>query len=138
MALRWQMLLTAKSIDEARHSLLMSAYVKIPLQAHFANKDDWCTPQVVDAFEKGMKAAGKSLATQAFTDLVQPLNRLKEEADNQGGFGWGKVTPRGSPSPIRRAARRWTSARTCRPICRISVWPDRGRSRWAKCRRRGS
>ena len=37
------------------------ADVKIPLQAHFANKDDWCTPQVVDAFEKGMKAAGKSL-----------------------------------------------------------------------------
>ena len=28
------------------------ADVKIPLQAHFANKDDWCTPQLVDAFEK--------------------------------------------------------------------------------------
>src|SRR3979411_418354 len=37
------------------------ADIKIPLQAHFANKDDWCTPQAVDAFEKGMKAAGKSL-----------------------------------------------------------------------------
>ena len=37
------------------------ADVKIPLQAHFANKDDWCTPQAVDAFEKAMKAAGKSL-----------------------------------------------------------------------------
>src|ERR1700751_747513 len=37
------------------------ADVKIPLQAHFASKDDWCTPQLVDAFEKGMKAAGKSL-----------------------------------------------------------------------------
>jgi carboxymethylenebutenolidase len=35
--------------------------VRIPLQAHFANKDDWCTPQAVDAFEKRMKAAGKSL-----------------------------------------------------------------------------
>jgi len=35
--------------------------VKIPLQAHFANKDDWCTPQAVDAFEKAMKEAGKSL-----------------------------------------------------------------------------
>ena len=29
------------------------ADVKIPLQAHFANKDDWCTPQLVDGFEKG-------------------------------------------------------------------------------------
>jgi carboxymethylenebutenolidase len=33
--------------------------VKIPLQGHFANKDDWCTPQLVDAFEKDLKAAGK-------------------------------------------------------------------------------
>jgi carboxymethylenebutenolidase len=37
------------------------ADVKIPLQGHFATKDDWCTPQLVDAFEKGMKEAGKSL-----------------------------------------------------------------------------
>jgi carboxymethylenebutenolidase len=35
--------------------------VRIPLQAHFANKDDWCTPQAVDNFEKRMKAAGNSL-----------------------------------------------------------------------------
>ncbi len=34
--------------------------VKIPLQGHFANKDDWCTPQVVDEFEGKLKAAGKS------------------------------------------------------------------------------
>lgn len=34
--------------------------VKIPLQGHFANKDDWCTPQVVDGFEAGLKAAGKT------------------------------------------------------------------------------
>ncbi|ETR76841.1 carboxymethylenebutenolidase [Afipia sp. P52-10] len=34
--------------------------VKIPLQGHFANRDDWCTPQVVDAFEAGLKAAGKT------------------------------------------------------------------------------
>ena len=37
------------------------ADVKIPLQAHFANKDDWCTPKLVNGFEKAMKAAGKSL-----------------------------------------------------------------------------
>ena len=29
------------------------ADVKIPLQAHFANKDDWCTPQLVDALREG-------------------------------------------------------------------------------------
>lgn len=36
------------------------ADVKIPLQGHFANRDDWCTPQVVNGFEEGLKAAGKS------------------------------------------------------------------------------
>src|ERR1700677_3942655 len=35
------------------------ADVKIPLQGHFADRDDWCTPQVVDAFEKGLAAAGR-------------------------------------------------------------------------------
>jgi carboxymethylenebutenolidase len=36
------------------------ADVNIPLQGHFASKDDWCTPDVVDGFEKGLKAAGKN------------------------------------------------------------------------------
>ncbi|HWW48043.1 MAG TPA: dienelactone hydrolase family protein [Xanthobacteraceae bacterium] len=35
------------------------ADIQIPLQGHFANRDDWCTPQVVDEFEQGLKAAGK-------------------------------------------------------------------------------
>ncbi len=38
------------------------ADVKIPLQGHFANRDDWCTPKAVDGFEAGLKAAGKSAA----------------------------------------------------------------------------
>jgi carboxymethylenebutenolidase len=37
-----------------------AADVKIPLQGHFANRDDWCTPQVVNSFEEGLKAAGKA------------------------------------------------------------------------------
>ena len=37
------------------------ADVRIPLQAHFASKDDWCTPATVDTWEKAMQAAGKSL-----------------------------------------------------------------------------
>ena len=36
------------------------ADVKVPLQGHFANDDDWCTPGVVDAFEAGLKKAGKA------------------------------------------------------------------------------
>jgi carboxymethylenebutenolidase len=38
------------------------ADIKIPLQGHFANKDDWCTPQLVDNFEKGLKQASKDVA----------------------------------------------------------------------------
>jgi len=34
--------------------------VKVPLQGHFANSDDWVTPAAVNAFEKGLQAAGKS------------------------------------------------------------------------------
>ena len=36
------------------------ADVKVPLQGHFANRDDWVSPAAADAFEKGLKAAGKS------------------------------------------------------------------------------
>ena len=35
------------------------ADIKVPLQAHFANRDDWCTPEAVDKFEAGLKAAAK-------------------------------------------------------------------------------
>jgi carboxymethylenebutenolidase len=34
------------------------AKIKVPIQGHFANKDDWCTPQVVDEFEKAMTRSG--------------------------------------------------------------------------------
>ena len=34
------------------------AQIRVPFQAHFANLDDWCTPQAVDALEKSMLAAG--------------------------------------------------------------------------------
>ena len=31
--------------------------IKVPLQGHFANDDDWCTPKAVDEFEAALKAA---------------------------------------------------------------------------------
>jgi carboxymethylenebutenolidase len=37
-----------------------AADVKVPLQGHFANRDDWCTPAAVDKFEADLKAAGKA------------------------------------------------------------------------------
>jgi carboxymethylenebutenolidase len=32
--------------------------IRVPLQGHFANKDDWCTPAEVGALEKALKEAG--------------------------------------------------------------------------------
>jgi carboxymethylenebutenolidase len=37
------------------------ADLKVPLQAHFADRDDWCTPKAVAAFEAGVKEAGKDV-----------------------------------------------------------------------------
>ncbi|MCX7360302.1 MAG: dienelactone hydrolase family protein [Alphaproteobacteria bacterium] len=34
------------------------AKIKVPVQGHFANKDDWCTPQAVNDFEAAMKGGG--------------------------------------------------------------------------------
>lgn len=34
------------------------ANIRIPFQAHFANQDDWCTPQAANALEQAMRAAG--------------------------------------------------------------------------------
>jgi carboxymethylenebutenolidase len=34
--------------------------VKIPLQGHFALKDTWILPEMVDGFEAGLKATGKT------------------------------------------------------------------------------
>ena len=36
------------------------ADIRIFIQAHFANVDDWCTPEAVNDFEAALKSAGKS------------------------------------------------------------------------------
>jgi carboxymethylenebutenolidase len=36
------------------------AKIRVPLQAHFANKDGWCTPQAADELDKAMRAAGQT------------------------------------------------------------------------------
>ena len=34
------------------------AHIAVPLQCHFANQDDWCTPAAVDTFEATVTKAG--------------------------------------------------------------------------------
>lgn len=54
------------------------ADVRVPLQAHFANQDGWCTPAAVDAFEAALTAAGRSCelyrydADHAFVNQQRP------------------------------------------------------------------
>jgi carboxymethylenebutenolidase len=70
------------------------ADVKIPLQGHFANKDDWCTPKVVDDFEKGLVAAGRSAeffrydADHAFVNEQRMSDHDREAAEQ----AWGRAT----------------------------------------------
>jgi carboxymethylenebutenolidase len=70
------------------------ADVKIPLQGHFASRDDWCTPAVVDAFEKGLKEAGKTAeffryeADHAFVNEQRAAVHDREAAE----LAWGRAT----------------------------------------------
>ncbi|WP_371421750.1 dienelactone hydrolase family protein [Tardiphaga sp.] len=70
------------------------ADVQVPLQGHFANRDDWCTPAVVDAFEAGLKAAGKSAeffrydADHAFVNEQRVSVHDREAAE----LAWGRAT----------------------------------------------
>lgn len=70
------------------------ADVKIPLQGHFANKDDWCTPAAVDAFEKAMKTAGKDFeafrydADHAFVNEERAAVHDRQAAE----LAWGRAT----------------------------------------------
>lgn len=70
------------------------AEVRVPLQAHFANRDDWCTPQLVDAFEAALKAAGKAAeifrydADHAFVNEQRAAVHDRAAAE----LAWGRAT----------------------------------------------
>jgi carboxymethylenebutenolidase len=55
------------------------ADVKVPLQGHFANSDDWCTPAVVDAFEAGLKKAGKPAEIHRYDASHAFMNEQRQE-----------------------------------------------------------
>ena len=54
------------------------AEVRVPLQAHFANQDGWCTPAAANAFEAALTAAHKTYeiyrydADHAFVNQQRP------------------------------------------------------------------
>ena len=69
------------------------ADVKIPLQGHFASKDDYVTPAFADAFEQGLKAAGKTYeffrydADHAFANEQRMAVHDREAAE----LAWGRA-----------------------------------------------
>ena len=70
------------------------ADIKIPLQAHFANTDDWCTPALVDGFEKAMKAAGKSLELFRYDAEHAFVNEQRQSVHDRAAaeLAWGRAT----------------------------------------------
>src|SRR5712664_1587026 len=70
------------------------ADVKIPLQAHFASKDDWCTPELVDGFEKAMKAAGKSLELYRYDAEHAFVNEQRQTVHDRKAaeLAWDRAT----------------------------------------------
>ena len=60
-------------------SVAKPADVKVPLQGHFANTDDWCTKDVVDAFEAGLRAAGKDAVIFRYDASHAFMNEQRQE-----------------------------------------------------------
>jgi carboxymethylenebutenolidase len=57
------------------------ADINIPVQGHFANSDDHITPTRVDAFEKAMKAAGKSIEVYRYDASHAFMNEQRSVHD---------------------------------------------------------
>ncbi len=56
--------------------------VRVPFQGHFASQDDWCTPAMVDAFEKELKAAAKTFEIYRYTGQHAFMNSERKEVYN--------------------------------------------------------
>jgi carboxymethylenebutenolidase len=74
-------------------SVARPADVKVPLQGHFANDDDWCTPAVVDAFEAGLKGANKTYELFRYDAGHAFMNEQRPEAHNRiaSELAWGRT-----------------------------------------------
>ncbi len=70
------------------------ADIRIPLEGHFANRDEFIAPAAVDAFEAGLKAAGKAYeffrydADHAFANEQRMAVHDREASE----LAWGRAT----------------------------------------------
>src|SRR5262249_45276361 len=116
--------------------------IRVPLQGHFANEDDWCTPAAVDGFEAALKKVGKAAeifrydAKHGFMNEQRPRARAARRGRGAGGrppppFGGHPLSAGG-----RRAALWGGMATKCRRprACRGVPPPPPRRGRLAPAR----
>ncbi len=66
--------------------------LKVPVQGHFAIRDDWCTPAAVDAFEAGAKAADKAIEFHRYDADHGFVNEQRSYYDRKcGELAWERM-----------------------------------------------
>lgn len=68
--------------------------VRVPLQAHFATLDDWCTPAAVDEFERRLRAAGKTFEIHRYEGASHAfMNSDRKEVHDPGAaqLAWDRA-----------------------------------------------
>lgn len=66
--------------------------VKIPMQCHFANTDDWCTPDAVNKFEADLKAAGKDFELYRYDAEHGFVNEQRNPHSHaEAEIAWGRL-----------------------------------------------
>jgi carboxymethylenebutenolidase len=68
------------------------AKIKIPMQGHFANQDDWCTPAAVDAFAAALQAAGRNAEVFRYDASHAFMNEQRDVYDRAAAeLAWGRM-----------------------------------------------
>jgi carboxymethylenebutenolidase len=67
--------------------------IHVPFQGHFATQDDWCTPAVVDEFEKKLKAAGKRYELYRYPGHHAFMNSDRKQVYDDGSarVAWDRM-----------------------------------------------
>ena len=67
--------------------------VRVPIQCHFAAKDDWCTPALVNRFESELKAANKDFELHRYEAEHAFVNEQRASVHDRAAaeLAWGRA-----------------------------------------------
>ena len=70
-----------------------TADIAVPLQAHFANEDDWCTPALVNEFEAALKRVGKPAEVYRYDAKHAFMNEQRPDAHQRAAaeLAWSRT-----------------------------------------------